>query len=184
VHANAQVNAKGELDERKWEEPEAAPPTASTLSSAPPAKVAPAPAGPAAFVGIVHDLSLTPSSSRVAACRCLAVGIGAPGDSQFAWQAVPAKGSEGTLAVAIAADGVACSAPGYAPLRASIGGVDHEGGDIVVTVENVSEGRPVMRGVLVPRPAPGGALVVRSRGGAPYGAPVNGGAGDCRIAVP
>ena len=54
----------------------------------------------------------------------------------------------------------------------------------MVTVENVSEGRPVMRGVLVPHPAPGGVLVIRARGGAPYGAPVNGGAGDCRIAVP
>jgi hypothetical protein len=87
------------------------------------------------------------------------------------------------MAIAIAADGVACSAPGYAPLRASISAVERQGDDVVLIVENVHEGRPVMHGALAVRPGSNGAIVVRARQGAPYGAPVAGGAGSCRLAV-
>jgi hypothetical protein len=85
------------------------------------------------------------------------------------------------MAVAIAADGVACSARGAAPARASILGVEHSGDDIVLIVENVKEGRPVMHGALVAPPAGKGSLLVRARRGAPYGAPPGGGPGPCRV---
>ena len=171
---NAQVNAKAELDERKWEEPEPPPGTASALATAPPAKTAAGAAPRLPPVAPAHcirrdcarpfadpefvtggGLPLSGSRSRITG-RCAVCLAGRP-----------AKGSGGALAVAIAADGVACSAPGYAPLRASIGGVDHEGATSWSRVENVSEGRPVMRGVWCPILLPGGALVVRARGARP-----------------
>jgi len=85
------------------------------------------------------------------------------------------------MAVAIAADGVACAARGYAPLRASISAVELDGDDVVLVVENVRDGAPAMRGALVSPPSDKGALVVRARRGAPYGAPSAGGPGPCRL---
>jgi hypothetical protein len=184
VKGGASVNASGD-DERKWEETEhdPAPTTAPHALVAAPAPEAPSAPASTPFIGVTHDLSLTPSSSRQAACRCLAVSYGSPDDPKFAWQAPAPQVGVDMVAIAIAADGVACSSPGYAPLRASISAVDRQGADIIVLVENVREGRPVMHGALAPRPGPGGAIVVRARKGAPYGASVNGASGSCRIAV-
>jgi hypothetical protein len=180
VQAKAQVNAGGETeDDRKYEIPE--PATTAVPTSGP----APEPRAFAGdrtyFLGVVHDLSLSPSATRTPACRCLAVGYGPPSDPKFAWQAGPPRFEPGTMAVGIAADGVPCSATGYAPLRASISAVERQGDDIVVVVENVREGLPTMHGALVVAPTGKGTLVVRARRGAPYGAPPSGGAGPCRV---
>jgi len=133
------------------------------------------------FVGVVHDLALAPSAQRSAACQCLAVDYGAPNDPKFVWQAGAPRTDGQTLAVAVAADGIACSARGYAPQLASISAVQIDGDNLVLVMENVREGAPVVHGALVVPPGPAGTLIVRSRGGAPYGAPVAGGRGPCRL---
>jgi hypothetical protein len=185
AHASASANmtATTQDDDRKYETPEPASP--APAGGARP-MVAPAPAAPVdrtIFLGVVHDLSLAPGAARTPACQCLAVAYGTPADPKFTWQGGPPRVDPGTMAVAIAADGVACSARGYAPARASISGVERSGDDIVLVVENVREGRPVMHGALVAAPGGKGSLVVRARGGAPYGAPPGGGHGPCRVAV-
>jgi hypothetical protein len=186
-HAHAEASAKmtttPEDDDRKYEIPEA--PSPAPKGGARP-MVKPAPEPPAdrtLFLGVVHDLSLAPGAVRTPACRCLAVGYGAPTDPKFSWQEGPPRFEPGTMAVAIAAEGVACDARGQAPARASISGVERSGDDIVLVIENVKEGRPVMRGALVAAPGGKGSLVVRARRGAPYGAPANGGPGPCRVAI-
>jgi hypothetical protein len=186
-HAHAEASAKmtttPEGDDRKYEVPEPASPaptgTARPMAAAPPAP----PTDRTIFLGVVHDLSLAPGAARAPACRCLAVGYGAPTDPKFSWQEGPPSIEPGTMAVAIATDGVPCSARGQAPSRASISGVERVGDDIVLVVENVREGRPVMRGALVAPPSGKGSLLVRARHGAPYGAPPNGGPGPCRVAT-
>lgn len=183
ARASADVKTSGDMeDDRKYEVSESSQP------SPPPGTrplVVPAPSEPPPdrtyFLGVVHDLSLSSNAARTPACRCLAVGYGAPTDAKFAWQGAPPKLDSGTMAVAIAADGVACSSPGYAPRRASISGVERAGDDIVVIVENVREGRPVVHGALVGPPGGTGSLVIRARRGAPYGAPAAGGSGPCRV---
>src|SRR6266542_3751698 len=175
AHASASADVKTSADmdgDRKYEAPE------SSRPSPPPGTrplVVPGPSEPPSdrtfFLGVVHDLSLSAAAARSPACRCLAVGYGAPTDAKFAWQGGPPKLEPGTMAVAIAADGVACSSPGYAPRRASISGVERAGDDVVVIVENVREGRPVVHGALVGPPGGTGSLVIRARRGAPYGAP-------------
>jgi hypothetical protein len=110
------------------------------------------------------------------------VAVGTPNDPKFVWQGGPPKVDPDTLAVAIAADGVACAIAGLAPLRASISGVEAHGSDVVLSVENVPQGRPVMRGALVARPAPGSSLLVVGRKGTPYGSAPQGG-GACRVAL-
>jgi hypothetical protein len=188
VNAKASVNA-GEAqanDDRKWEVPE----PASAPSEAPPASAQPAPrvaalvapaappSGGVSFVGVTHDLSLASGVARTEVCRCLMVAYGAPSDGKFAWQAGAPTTEQDAIAIAI--DGLNC--PGRATAaRASISGIERDGADIVVVVENVGEGRPVMRGALTTSPGPNGAIVVRTRHGTPY--PAASGTGSCRIAL-
>jgi len=187
VQADARVAAATEDDDRRWEIPEPAtsaemPASPANTTAAPPPQPTPSP-GPS-FVGVTHDLSLAPSASREAACRCLAIAYGPLSDERFAWAVDRPSGAAVPWALAISAEGVACDATGFDPLRASIAGIERQGSDVVVTVENVEQGRPVMRGALIVPPAPGGAIVVRSLRGAPYGAPPAGGPGPCRVATP
>ncbi|HMI87354.1 MAG TPA: hypothetical protein VK550_24870 [Polyangiaceae bacterium] len=192
VKAGARVNASEAQveDDRKWEiaepasppddvRPAAAPQPASRVASAMAPAQAPASSG-LHFVGVVHDLSLSSSAPRAAACRCLAVVYGPPSDAKFSWQVGPPAADHDTIAIAIATDGVACPS-GAPPLHASIAGIEREGTDIVVVVENVSEGRPIMRGALAAWPGPNGAIVVRTRRDSAY--PAASGSQPCRIAL-
>jgi hypothetical protein len=191
VKAKANVNtAEAQVeDDRKWEVPEPPSPTqesARAPAPKPAAKVAPslAPAPTTAvnaqFIGVVHDLSLSSGVPRTAVCRCLAVAYGPPSDGKFTWQGGTPTGDRDTIAIAIAADGVACPS-GRPPVRVSISAVEHEGTDIVVIVEDVGEGRPIMHGAVAASPGPNGAIVLRTRHDAPY--PAASGAGPCRIAL-
>jgi hypothetical protein len=181
AQASAQVNARTESDDRKFEVAETELPPSATRAAGPAPIAAEPPADRLNFVGVVHDLMLAPASQRTAACQCLAVGYGPPTDPKFLWHTGAPRTDAGTIAVAVAADGVACSARGYAPLLASISAVQTEGDDLVLVMENVREGAPVVHGALVVPPGPAGVLVVRSRRGAPYGAPLAGGTGPCRL---
>ena len=191
VKANAKVNAsEAEIgNDRKWEVPEAqSPPSEGPPAAAPQptpraaAAIAAAQAPPSGvqFLGVVHDLSLAAGAPRAAVCRCLAVAYGAPSDGKFTWQAGPPAGDHDTIAIAIAADGVACPS-GTPPLRASISAIEHEGTNIVLVVENVGVGRPIMRGALAASPGPSGAIVVRTRHDTAY--PAASGPEPCRIAL-
>ncbi len=172
--ANAPVNSANDSDDRQ---DETEPTRASDRNTGSPAAAVEAPDanGGASFLGVVHDLSMAPSVQRTATCRCLSVVYGPPTDRRFSWQAGIPKIDSSAFAIAIAAEGVPCSERRHAPRLASISAVGHEGADIVLVVENVQEGRPVMRGALAVRPGPGGAIVIRARQGAPYG--------PCRIPV-
>ena len=189
VNAKANVNASEVEDDRKWEiaEPSSASQEAPPMQATRPApRVASAvaavsaPAGGNRFLGVVHDLSLSSAAPRAAVCRCLAVAHGTPSDAKFTWQAETPAGAADTIAIAIAADGVACPS-GTPPLRASISAVEREGTDIVLVVENVGEGRPIMHGALAAWPGPNGAIVVRTRHGTPY--PAASSPAPCRVAL-
>jgi hypothetical protein len=185
VKAKANMNAAGTEaeDDRKWELPE--PPLSHAPT--PPARVAaaitPAPAAPSsvAFFGVMRDLSISPDAPRLEVCRCLAVIYGPPGDPKFAWQTGTPPAGDGALAIAIASEGVTCPS-GAPPARTSVSGIEQNGNEIVLTVENAGEGRPIMRGVLVAAPGSNAVLVVRTKQGAPY--PAATGGGPCRIALP
>jgi hypothetical protein len=181
--ANAQMSAGTESDDRKYEtaETELPPPAPRAAALADGGAVAETPSDRLHFLGVVHDLMLAPAAQRTAACQCLAVGYGPPSDPKFVWHVGAPRTDPGTIALAVAADGVACSARGYAPLLASISAVQNDGDDLVLTMENVRDGAPVVHGALVVPPAPGGALVIRARRGAPYGAPLAGRSGPCRL---
>jgi hypothetical protein len=189
VKGTATVNATEVQvdDDRKWEiaepasPPEEAPPAPSAAPRVAAAVTAdPRPSSGAPFLGVVHDLSLSSGAPRAAVCRCLAVAYGAPQDAKFTWQAGAPLGDHDTIAIAIATDGVACPS-GAAPVRASISAVEREGADIVLVVENVGQGRPIMRGALALRAGSNGSIVVRTRHGTPY--PAASGPGPCRVPI-
>jgi hypothetical protein len=189
VKAGAKVNdSEAQVEEdRKWEIPEPASPSQETPAGTPQpaprvasAVTAPTPTGGVPFFGVARDLSMSSAATREAACRCLAVAYGPPSDAKFTWQAGAPAGAHDAIAIAISADGVGCPS-GAPPVRASIAALEREGTDIVLVLENVGEGRPIMRGALTASPGPNGAILVRTRRDTPY--PAASGTGPCRIAL-
>ena len=86
------------------------------------------------------------------------------------------------MAIALSARGVDC--PGglqdEEKRRPSISAVDQEGNDVIIEVEELPEGRPLATGAVIPKPAAGGAIYVKGRGGAvPYARP--GAGGPCKV---
>jgi hypothetical protein len=108
----------------------------------------------------------------------LAVAYGPPSDGKFTWQGGTPLGDQESVAIAIATDGAVCTSLALMP-RASISAIERDGTDIVLVVENIGEGRPMMRGALAASPGPNGAIVVRTKTGTPY--PAANGPGPCRI---
>jgi hypothetical protein len=134
-----------------------------------------------AWLGVRHDLMLS-NAPHEARCTCLAVEVGPPNDAKFFWMGSSPEVGDSALAVAIGSRGVAC--PGGDPddrrRRPSISGVDVEGEDVVVEVEDLPFGRPLASGAIIPRPGPKGAIYVRPRkGGGSYGSSPGG--GRCRV---
>ena len=137
--------------------------------------------GPAAVLGVRHDLMLS-NAPHEARCSCLSVEVGRPDDPQFFWAGGAPDVALDALILAVGARGIAC--PGGDPddrrRRPSISGVDHEGEDIFVEVEDLPEGRPLASGAIIPKPGPKGSIYVYPRrGNAVYGR--SPGAGRCRV---
>jgi hypothetical protein len=126
-----------------------------------------------AWLGVRHDLMLS-KGPHEAHCNCLAVEVGPPTDPRFFWMGGSPDVGDSALAVAIDGRGVAC--PGGDPddrrRRPSISGVFVEGEDVVVEVEDLTQGRPLASGAIIPKPGPKGAIYMRpARAGASTGAP-------------
>jgi hypothetical protein len=138
--------------------------------------------GPTAVVGVRHDLMLsgTPHEAR---CSCLSVEVGRADDPNFFWAGGAPELHADALAVAVGARGINC--PGGDPddrrRRPSISAVDHEGDDIVVEVEDLSPGRPLASGAIIPRPGSRGSIYVRPRRGNMVYGRNPGVGGRCRV---
>lgn len=128
-----------------------------------------APAGTAApgaqtWFGVRHDLTMSLTTPRQAACGCVAAEVGMPGKQAFVWDgAVPEVGPDGVV-VAISARGVDCPAePDETKRRASISGVTREGDDVLLEIEDLPEGPPRALGAIIPKPGPTGAVYLVAR---------------------
>jgi hypothetical protein len=136
--------------------------------------------GPAAILGVRHDLMLS-AGPHDARCACLSVEVGAPGDPQFFWSGGRPDVAYDALAIAVGARGIPC--PGGDPddrrRRPSISAVEQEGDDIFVEIEDLSDGRPLASGAIIPSPGPkGGVFVYPRKQNAVY---ARGGNGRCRV---
>ena len=174
------ASVKGDVHTGVDESPPAPPPSdpaplapplpATSASSAPPET---------SFIGVTHALTLSPKASAAERCSCLAVAVGAPSDPAFVWQGkAPTVGPE---AVVFAVAPAPCK-PGQSegkPHRGpSIQGIDREGDNVVVSLEEPRSGVPVARGAIVLRPPPGGGFLVRASPKLTYGKSLSGKDGD------
>lgn len=145
-----------------------------------------APAANASFdwVGVRHDLILSPKFPRTARCNCLAVEVGRPFDAKFAWEGTAPPVSSDKMAIAISALGIEC--PGGPDdervRRPSISAIQERGDDIIVLVEEVALDRPLASGAIFDRPfREGGVFVQPSSKGVPYARPPQGQVAACRV---
>jgi hypothetical protein len=137
--------------------------------------------GPTAVLGVRHDLMLS-NAPHDARCTCLSVEVGRPQDPAFFWSGGAPDINADALVLAVGARGIPC--PGGDPndrrRRPSISGVEQQGDDIYVEIEDLPEGRPLASGAIIPRPmSRGGIFVYPRRGNAIYGR--SPGVGRCRV---
>jgi len=173
--ANFEASAAGEADGNDFDKPKTAaggPDAAATIAAA---------TGPA-LLGARRDLKF--QGPKQANCSCLAVKLGEPSDSAFAWEHGPpiVDGSR-QLVVGLSSEGVSCSET--AGLGASYKGYQTPGNDVVVMVERAHEGRPVTSGAVIPRPvADGQVYVVAAERGSPFGGTVGDPKQRCKLELP
>lgn len=137
--------------------------------------------GPA-LLGARRDLKF--QGPKQATCSCLAVQLGAPEDSAFAWEHGPpiVDGSR-QLVVGLTSEGVSCGE--NVGLGASYKGYQTPGNDVVIMVERAHEGRPVTSGAVIPRPiADGQVYVVVAERGSPFGGAVGDTKQRCKLQLP
>jgi hypothetical protein len=108
--------------------------------------------------------------------------VGRPEDPRFFWSGGAPDIAYDAMIVAVGARGIAC--PGGDPddrrRRPSISAVDHEGEDIIVEIEDLTPGRPLASGAIIPKPGTkGGLYVAPHRGNTVYGRGPGG--GRCRV---
>jgi hypothetical protein len=190
----AKTSADVEDDDRKWElgPTGAAEPTGSSTpgstQSAAGIVMGPTAAGEKInFIGVVHDLSIGPAADKSPACSCLTVTYGRPNSGKFKWRNGIRSTDSDTMAVAISSEGIACNMMVGGKERelapASIAGIEHEGTDLVILVEEARHGIPVARGALVKALPPGASIIIKGQGNVPFGTPIGGGKGMCKVAI-
>jgi hypothetical protein len=116
------------------------------------------------WFGVRHDLSMKPGTPRQPVCGCVSVEMGMPGKQAFLWDGeVPVIGSDAVV-VAVSVRGVDCPVePDETKRRVSISGVEREGDDVLIELEELPEGRPLALGAIIPKPGPSGALYLQPR---------------------
>ena len=137
-----------------------------------------------ALLGARSDLSYSGAGNP--ACTCLAVSLGKPNDSDFAWSAdVPRIRPLTQLVIAMKSKGVACKNRGRDDVEVSYNGyVQQPNGDVVVSVENTFSGRPTTTGAIIPKPGADGRIYLRPvRSKLAWGKPLKG-KGLCDLGNP
>jgi hypothetical protein len=133
-----------------------------------------------AFIGVTHAVSLSPDAAKIPTCRCMAVGIGVPSNPAFTWQGAAPSVGDDALVIAISGDGTPCDWNGK-NRGPSIQGVDAEGADVIVSIEEGRTGIPLAHGAIIPKPS--GDIIFHASRGLPYDdALANSGTGGvCRV---
>jgi hypothetical protein len=182
-HSSAQVNASGSVNgkadpfaELDRPEPFGETPTSDGLRSVDEA-LGQSSGARLALMGARHDLSV--KEGVPASCECVAFVAAAPTDNRFEWEGPPPLVQvDDQVAVAFRADS-ACLAGKAGP---SYRGYVKDGANVVLLLEDVHPGRPELRGAIVPRPAAGGDLLVRtSAPDAAYGKALDGSNSLCVV---
>jgi hypothetical protein len=134
-----------------------------------------------------HDLMMAKDAPHEANCSCLSILVAqAPTDTRLMWIDAPPKLEADVAVVAMSDKGITCPGlPADATERPSISGVERDGANVVIVVENLPPGRPIASGAVIPKPGPGGSVYVKPKGPKVlYGRPLPGAAttaGRCKV---
>lgn len=132
------------------------------------------------FIGVTHALELSEEASAKAACQCMAAAVGSPKDAAFQWRGTPPMVGEDAMVVAVSPEKTPCAQGTFR--GPSIQGIEADGSNVVVYLEEPRPGIPVAHGAVFQRPPGDGFLVFRPGRRAPYGQPLPGsGTSVCRI---
>lgn len=124
------------------------------------------------WVGVRHDLVISPKEKPQSSCACLGVSVGGPDDETFEWRGARPEVNPAFMAVAITA--VVSECPGGpanpSDRRASISAIDRKGKDVFIEVEDLPADRPIASGAILHPLEPGGHVYIRPRNKRiPYG---------------
>jgi hypothetical protein len=135
-----------------------------------------------ALLGARHDLRPA-ESVTTPVCSCLIAVVGQPGDPRLRWlSTVPVADPQSQLVIALTSLGLACENEPADSLGASYWGYRARGEDVVVVVEPARFGRPVTTGAIVPKPTGAGRILIEPLDAkTPYGRPLDGSVGACRV---
>lgn len=184
ANSGADVNTEADVN-AKASQTDSAPATTRALFEVDPeAETASAPSGsPAreAMLGARAGMHLKSSAEPV--CRCLRVAVGNPKEAVFVWDGpAPLINPETQFVIALSSEGLPCPSAASDSLGASYRGYELVGSDVVVEVETARLGRPIAQGAVLPKPPPGGRVMVRSTDRAsPYGQSVDGNSISCTV---
>ncbi|MGE5787752.1 MAG: hypothetical protein ACM3ZE_24375 [Myxococcales bacterium] len=184
ANSGADVNAEADADvNAKAKQTDSAPSTTRALFEVDrEAETPSAPSGAReAMLGARAGLHLKSSAEPV--CRCLRVAVGNPKEAVFVWDGpAPLTNPETQFAIALSSEGLPCPSAASDSLGASYRGYELFGSDVVVEVETARLGRPIAQGAVLPKPPPGGRVMVRSTDRAsPYGQSVDGNSISCTV---
>lgn len=171
VGCRASVSANLNTNERQ--SADTTPPPSSELTASQNAKTA--------FIGVTQALALADGAAAQATCRCMAAAVGLPGGGAFQWRGTPPVVGEDAMVVAIGNEKTPCENQGN--FRGpSIQGVEVDGSNVIVTLEEPRPGIPVARGAVFQRPPGDGFLIFHASRRLPYGQPLPGSATQvCRL---
>lgn len=129
-----------------------------------------------ALLGARHDLYL--KAGQPAVCTCLAAAAGNASDRRFVWESqIPQTDNESQIVVAFSSVDQGCAQQVHAAYR----GYTQSGNDVIIAIEEAKEGRPALTGAIVPRPLPGGKLLIQPADTRlPFGKALSGGA-SCEL---
>ena len=113
--------------------------------------------------GVRHDVTASKTATLTARCSCLDVVIGAAEEPRFQWAGERPRVAPNDVVLAIRTEGSMCPGGRASGRRPSIEAVDLVDGDVIVTVEELPQERPQALGAVIPSPAVGSGLYVRSK---------------------
>ncbi|HEY3256086.1 MAG TPA: hypothetical protein VGJ91_19135 [Polyangiaceae bacterium] len=153
----------------------------SAKALAAPSASAPSLAAPT-LLGARHDLSLVIQHAN-AACTCVKVAIGSAPSAAFQWQgSVPQLNDDTQLAMALSSESMPCQNEPKGSSGASYWGYRISGNDVIVFVEGARAGRPRTAAAIIPKPvADGQVYLAPAKSKLPYGRPLDGSSGKCKI---
>jgi len=109
--------------------------------------------------------------------------VGNSRNAVFAWDGpAPFTNPETQLVIALSSEGLPCPSAASDSLGASYREYELIGDDVTVEVEMGRLGRPIAQGAVLPKPPPGGRVMVRSTDRAsPYGQSMDGNSISCTV---